>query len=325
MDTRLALFPLRGLLPYFLIRAQLRFLNQSNDRSGGKAVTIFGQALVLDVVDLEQKYLAADCVREPENLLVYRAIAHSGLVDTFIDIGANCGHVAASIRGDFAHVLLFEPNPKLAMLLRTLFRNQAHIGVRECAIVDEASVGNLALTVPDESSGLATLGGTTLSKEHERVHVYDVKASTLETELQGYSVQNAYIKIDVEGFESNIIESARSLINSGRPIVGFEALSNQAARNCARLFDEYVFYCARFDFLENGGALSRSAAGMAKALIFGGNIEIIKLGDLEQTNLNNFSQIYSVPQEKAAQFEASILAYADRHRIFNLGCLKTWS
>lgn len=325
MNSKLASFELRGLLSYLVTRTKLRFLDKRSSRLTKATVVILGQKVDLDLMDLEQKYLVADCVREPENLIVYRAIAHSGLVDTFIDVGANCGHVAASVMNNFAQVLLFEPNPKLAKLLRDIFGTQSNITIRECAIVDEASVGKLSLTVPDESSGLATLGGTDLSNQHDRVHTYDVRASTFATEVEGFSVKNAYIKIDVEGFEANIIESAKALINRERPIVGFEALSNEAALNCARLFNDYVFYCARFGFLENGGALSRSIPGIMKALIFGAHIEVLRLQNVKDGNLNNFSQIYSVPREKSEAFEKSILTYTAANPIFNLKSLKTWS
>jgi len=325
MNNKLAKFRLNGLLSYLIKRTKLRFLDKANNDSSSKTVIIFGHKVTLDLMDLEQKYLAADCVREPENLIVYRAIANAGLANTFMDIGANCGHVAASIMNDYAHVLLFEPNPKLAMLLREIFRNQAHIAIRECAIVDEASVGSLMLTVPDDSSGLATLGGTDLSKQHDQVHTYNVKASTLAAEVEGFSMNNAYIKIDVEGFEANIIESAKDLINRQRPIVGFEALSNEAALKCSRIFNEYVFYCARFDFLENGGALSRSIPGMIKALVFGANIEILKLDDIENSDLGNFSQIFSVPSEKSAEFENAVANYSKNTANFDLSKLRTWS
>ncbi|CAN4272291.1 Methyltransferase FkbM [Methylophilaceae bacterium] len=325
MNSKLANFKLSGLLSYLITRTKLRFVDKASIIAGSKIAVILGQTVTLDLMDLEQKYLAADCVREPENLIVYRAIADSGLVDTFIDIGANCGHVAASIMNDYKHVLLFEPNPKLAALLQGIFKKQENIEIHECAIVDQASTGSLTLTVPDESSGLATLGSTDLSKQYNQVHTYNVRASTLASEVNGLSIRNAYIKIDVEGFEANIIESARELINSQRPIVGFEALSNEAALSCARLFDDYNFYCARFDFLENGGALSRSVLGMIKALIFGGNIEVLKLHHLEKTNLDNFSQIYSVPREKVEDFEKSILTYSTKNPVFDLKSLKIWS
>ena len=325
MNIKLVEFRLSGLLSYLMLRTKLRFLGRENTKLTAATQIILGQEVELDQTDLEQKYLAADCVREPENLIVYRAIASSGLVDTFIDIGANCGHVAASIMNDYAHVLLFEPNPKLAKLLREIFTNHPHIVIRECAIVDKGSVGSLSLTVPDESSGLATLGETNLSKQHVRVRAYNVKASTLADEIDGFSMKNAYIKIDVEGFEANIIESARDLISSQRPIIGFEALSNSAAMRCSELFHDYVFYCARFNFLENNGALSRSILSMIKALIFGANIEVLKLNDLNHNKLHNFSQIYSVPAEKVQVFEKSILDYSATNPFFNLSTVKTWS
>lgn len=325
MNSKLASFELRGLLSYLATRTKLRFLDKRSGGSTKTTVVILGQKVDLDLMDLEQKYLAADCVREPENLIVYRAIAGSGLVDTFMDVGANCGHVATSVMNNFAQVLLFEPNPKLAKLLRDMFKTQSNINIRECAIVDEASVGKLSLTVPDESSGLATLGGTNLSNQHDRVHTYDVRASTLATEVEGFSMKSAFIKIDVEGFEANIIESAKLLINRERPILGFEALSNEAALNCARIFDDYVFYCARFDFLENGGALSKSIFGIIKSLIFGARIEVLRLHNVEDSNLNNFSQVYSVPREKIEAFEKAISTYSAANPIFNLKSLKTWS
>jgi len=324
MSNKLVSFELAGLFGYLATRVKLRFLDNL-ERKTDRTLNIFGQTITLDTLDLEQKYLAVDCVREPENLIVYRAIADSGLVDIFIDIGANCGHVAASLINNYREIFLFEPNPKLAILLRKMFIKQKNITIRECAIVDKKSSGNLTLTVPDNSSGLATLGSTDLSNQHNQVHTYKVKASTLAAELEGVSLESAYIKIDVEGFEANIIQSAKELINSKRPIVGFEALSRQSAINCVQVFNDYVFYCARFDFLENGGALSRSLGGMIKALIFSGKIEIVKLGNLEESSLNNFSQVYSVPVEKAVEFEKSILIYSEKNPDFHLNNLKTWS
>lgn len=322
MEKKIASIKLQGLSKYLYMRTVLRyFKNKNKDHT----FAMFGQDIELDLEDLEQKYLAADCVREPENLIVYKAIAKSGLVNTFIDIGANCGHVAASIMNDYTSVLLFEPNPKLATLIRNIFKNQKNIVVKECAIVDAESVGALTLTVPNDSSGLATLGGTTLSAQHNNVHQYQVKASALAQEIDGYAISNAYVKIDVEGFESNIIDSAKDLINSQRPIVGFEALSIDAALKCANLLKDYDFYCARFDFLEDGGALSKSALGIIKACILDGNIEVLKINDLNKCTLRNFSQIYSVPKEKSQKFEQSVIDYVQDNPVLFLKNLKSWS
>jgi len=325
MNKKIAGCRLDGLLKYLLTRLKLRFFDRLSRKGKGKTINVFDHEVELDLSDLEQKYLAADCVREPENLFVYRAIAKGGIADSFIDIGANCGHVAASIVSDFSHLLLIEPNPKLAVLLSTMFKDVGHVQLRDCAIVNEESVGICKLTVPDTSSGFATLGGTHLSKLHERVQEYDVRASTLLAEVSGFNTEKVYIKIDVEGFEAKIIESAKEFINKRRCIVGFEALSAEAAVECVELFENYVFYCARFDFLESGGALSKSALQITKALVSGGNMEILKLSMFSSHSIDNFSQIFSVPAEKALEFEKALNEYSKLNPVFDLAQAKTWS
>jgi len=325
MNETILTVKLRNLSSYLLLRARLRCFGNRSKAAYSVSQSILGRTVELNLTDVEQRYLAADCVREPENLFVYRAIADSNLADTFIDIGANCGHVAASIVPYYARVMLFEPNPKLARLLRMLFGDYLHVTVHECAIVNSASACHLSLTVPDESSGLATLGETHLSNQHKRVHTYRVKASTLAAELGELSAKTAYIKIDVEGSEESIIESAKELIDNQRPLVGFEALSIEAALKCSQLFDNYVFYCSRFDFLESDGALSTSIFKIFKALVTGGNITILEIKDFNGQDLTNFSQIYSVPREKKKEFEKAITDYAEKTSSYNLARARTWS
>ena len=324
MNKTIAKIKLSGVFPYLAKRAKLRFLSV-NKNNAFQPTTILGHEVILDLNDLEQKYFASDCIREPENLFVYRAISDSGLVNTFIDIGANCGHVASSIVSDYSNVLLFEPNPKLAELLRTVFSDKDNVTIKECAIVDDESTGELLLTVPDESSGLATLGATTLSDQHEKTHEYSVKASTLEEEAKDFDIDNAYIKIDIEGFEKEVIQSAKELINTKRPIVGFEALSKEAATTCAEMFDNYAFYCSRFDFLENGGALSNSISGISKMVLSGANIEVLRMDNIANGDLRNFSQVYSVPLEKTSEFEEAITKYLTKNPSINLYHLSSWS
>jgi len=324
MFTKLSSIKINGLFGYLITRANLRFFPRLNNHLT-LSHSITRRIIDLDPRDLEQKYLAADCIREPENLLIYRAIASSQLVTNFIDIGANCGHVALSIINYYEKILLIEPNPKLAELLRKLFEENHHVKIKECAIVDASSVGSLTLTVPDISSGLATLGVTRFISEQSKVQFYDVKASTLEKEIGNLDLSVSYIKIDVEGLEAKIISSMRSLINQSRPIVGFEALSLSAALNCASYFERYIFYCARFNFLENGGALSRSKLGLFSGLIFGSQIEFIKLNISNELSLDNFSQIFAIPVEKSELFEKSVINYMAARSTINLNGLKTWS
>jgi FkbM family methyltransferase len=320
-DPKVASLKLSGLKAYLYERAALRYFSKSER---WQTVDILGHSIKLDRLDLEQKYLAADCVREPENLVIFRALAKSGLVENFVDIGANCGHVSLSVLNDFQTLDLFEPNPLLASQLRQMFAASAKVTIHECAIVDEASAGTLTLTVPAESSGLASLGSTALSVQRTDMNSYQVRATTLESELQSRTLSKSFVKIDVEGFEESIISSSRSILHRDRPIVGYEALSRELATACATLFESYVFYCARFDFLKSDGALTSSIGGIARAVCNGGNIEVLRLENLAATPLTNFSQIYAVPSEKKSAFENAIRDYFSGLQKLDLKTLKTW-
>lgn len=322
MNTLVATFRLTGLLSYLANRARMRF-QTARERRVEKS--IFGHPVVLDTVDLEQKYLAEDCVREPENLFIYKALSRHGLTTSFIDIGANCGHVAASVVSEFERVILFEPNPKLAALLREMFSDFKNVEVKECAVVGEKSVGTIRLTVPEESSGLATLGATHLSTARATCATYDVRAAMLQSETADVALGEAYIKVDVEGFEYEVISSARDLLAKARPIVGFEALTLEAARRCCALFEDCRFYCARFDFLEPGGALTRSWAGILRSVFRGGSISVLEIDPSSAVGLHNFSQIFAVPSEKSARFEEAVRSLSETAGAWNLSKLRTWS
>jgi hypothetical protein len=186
-------------------------------------------------------------------------------------------------------------------------------------------VGTIALTVPRDSSGLATLGETALSRKHPNSDVFHVPARSLESELADVSLTSAYIKIDIEGFEYQVIDSSRELFSRDRPIVGFEALSRAAAEKCCSLFDDYRFYCTRFNFLEDGGALTNSLSRIVGASIFGGSIDLIKFETIHDSKIDNFSQVFSVPSEKASRFENALGAHATRVPVFDLGRARSWS
>jgi FkbM family methyltransferase len=319
----IACIKVKNLFYYLFVRASLRFspkiflFRNPNIKVGSIQVN-------LDTNDLEQKYLLYDCVREPENLLIYKAIAKFKLVDTFIDIGANCGHVSLSILGYYKKVFLFEPNPKLFELLKAIFRANKTVCINPCAVVDKNNVGYMQLNVPKKSSGLATLGKF-LVDDSKEFSSYKVKANTLINEIPIKELKNAYIKIDVEGLEEMVIDSILDdVIRKERPIVGFEALSSSLAKNCINKFDNYVFYCARFDFIENSGALSRSFFGIIKALLFRAYIHVLELNHKKRLALDNFSQIYAVPKEKSNKFKSAIRNSFHRMSECDLANIKTW-
>lgn len=322
MKNKISSIKITNLLPYLLTRFLLRFIPLKLLFIPSR-INIYNNFVHTEKSDLEQRYLSVDCVREPENLLLYKAIASFGIAEHFVDIGANCGHVSLSVIADYKKIILFEPNPKLHSILHNMFKGHNHVIIKKCAIVNEDSVGYMKLNVPDSSSGLATLGDF-LVKQSDDTSSYKIRASTLSKEISPMHLKNAYIKIDVEGLEEKIIGSIHPIINRYKPIIGFEALSSLIALKCMRQFKGYSFYCARFNFLENGGALSRSVLGIFKGLFFGSSIDFIKINNFNRLEFDNFSQIYAVPNSKAVKFESAIKNYFNNLRTCDLSKLKAW-
>ena len=109
---------------------------------------------------------------------------------------------------------------------------------------------------------------------------YQCQAATLDHVIR--SVHDPmYIKIDVEGVEEQVLKGGLEKIKSLDSIIGFEALSKEVAVKCCALFTEHDFYFARFDFMNRSGALTRSWAGVAGALLLGGTIGVYRFVDIE--------------------------------------------
>jgi FkbM family methyltransferase len=319
MTTSVVRHPAKGIAAYMAKRLRLRLSRGKPD----VPVTVRNKLVTLDGRDNEQKYFVADCIKEPENLIVYRALAKAGLARTFVDIGANCGHVANSILDHYDKLILIEPNPKLMRILRTLYADESKVTLIESAIVDEASPRELTLRVPHRISGLATLGSTDFLKDVSGFDDYKVKAATLAEVTKGEELSAAYVKIDIEGFEEKVIASAHGLFNASRPIVGFEALSRDAAAACARLFSDCVFYHARFDFMDESGSLRKSTGRLLGGALKGSDFCVWKEPDMAKASAQNFSQVFAVPVEKSAAFEQALTAWSRNSPAIDLAQLSS--
>lgn len=324
MTNVIANFKISGLFQYLLSRFWMKILYAINYNKGKSQSINFNNSIVnLKLEDLEQLYLYKDCIREPENTILYKALAKYRIVDLFVDIGANCGHVACSVMQDFNKIVLIEPNPYLFTILKSIFANSKNVTLNECAIVSSPSLKTVTLSVPVTSSGLASIGDSHLSLGSDCI-AYEVAANTLDSILineQG----RPYIKIDVEGLEFEIIKSALGYIQSNRPVVGFEALTKERALHCSELFVDYSFYCSRFNFMESGGALSKSLLKLFSSLFSGHNIQILKIENISAVDITNYSQLIAVPNEISCRLEKAVSDFSIDYPTVNLNNFRSWS
>ena len=137
----------------------------------------------------------------------------------FLDIGANIGYYSLTAAGLFhdLQVVAFEPNPKLARILR---RNIAHNGlaihVEQLAISDQS--GNQVFYVPTSDMS----GSLSASFNADIEHTIDVRAIRLDDHIAATLADMAVpgamvIKIDTEGHEPAVLRGASQTLARARP------------------------------------------------------------------------------------------------------------
>ncbi|HEY9601561.1 MAG TPA: FkbM family methyltransferase [Allocoleopsis sp.] len=138
--------------------------------------------------------------------------------DTVLDIGANIGMVTlwlSTLVGKSGKVHAFEPNPKLQkMLEETLNHNQvSNVCLHPVAL--GAEQGSLELRIPRVNAGAASLirNGDLIDCD-----VVEVPVRTLSEIVEEEGIKSIrLIKIDVEGFEAEVLKGGQDVLGTIRP------------------------------------------------------------------------------------------------------------
>jgi FkbM family methyltransferase len=162
---------------------------------------------------------------EPHMRQMFNSLLEAGAVA--VDVGANIGvHTLtlANLVGDSGHVIAVEPNPTVRERLeRNLQINEiTNVVVYECAL--GANDDQMSLRIPTAKSkesanpGLASL--VALDTPHNLVAVEVRRLDDLfnESGLERLDL----VKIDVQGFEMQVLEGMTALIEKFRPAILFE-------------------------------------------------------------------------------------------------------
>jgi FkbM family methyltransferase len=145
--------------------------------------------------------------------------------DTFLDVGASIGRwtlPAAKMVGPAGRVLAFEPVQRMAGALRkSAWANRfAQVRVFEVALSNCA--GEADFSVEKENSGGSRLGRMP-DDSRRTFSSHRVKVSTLDDIVRAEGLKTvALVKIDVEGFEAEVLQGATRTLMELRPALYFE-------------------------------------------------------------------------------------------------------
>ncbi len=137
----------------------------------------------------------------------------------FVDVGANIGYfslLAATLVGESGRVIAFEPLPRLVGQIR---RSAVHNHYQWLKVVPKALgdvAGSMELVLSAHNIGGSSL--VTPNRIGERV---TVEVSTLDFELADLERIDV-IKIDVEGFEYEMLQGAQQTLERCRPTLVLE-------------------------------------------------------------------------------------------------------
>lgn len=133
---------------------------------------------------------------------------------TVIDVGANKGQFSSFARVQWpeARILAFEPLPRPAARYRKLLGARAELFT--CALGGEDQRMEMHVASRADSSSLLALGDLQKSIYHmDQVDTIPVEVRRLDRVLAGLVVAPALLKIDVQGFEFEVLRGVGDLVN----------------------------------------------------------------------------------------------------------------
>jgi FkbM family methyltransferase len=168
-----------------------------------------------------------------------------------VDVGANCGLYTRKLARLSRKVHAFEPSRKMAEILRRT--SAPNVSVHEIALSDQ--IGEAELFIPKDNDqlvhGLASLEPR-LMAPGQKVASARVPMARLDAIVHE---DVAFVKIDVEGHELNVLNGAVELLENSQPVFLVEAEDRHRAQATQLLFEFFDARCYRGYFVATGGAV----------------------------------------------------------------------
>ncbi len=153
---------------------------------------------------------------DPKVTWICRQLVRAG--DTVFDLGANLGVVSlvlAKLVGPHGAVHSFEPNPRMRTLLETAARRNGFENIHLHPVALGSETCNLELCVPRANNGQGSLIYHRDDPDCDVVHCQVRRFSDVVRDQRIKQIR--FIKIDVEGFENEVLLGAEEAIASTRP------------------------------------------------------------------------------------------------------------
>jgi FkbM family methyltransferase len=164
-----------------------------------------------------------------------------------VDAGANKGAYTYFLARRAAHVWAFEPNPKMYDVLRRTV--PANVTASRVALSNRS--GTADFRIPQMAGGGYSNQGGSLSTAKVSSGYASVAVEAKPLDELGLT-DVGFIKIDVEGFEAEVVEGARETIRRDRPVLLIEMEERYTKVPIERSLADIAALGYRGLFLEKG-------------------------------------------------------------------------
>jgi FkbM family methyltransferase len=200
---------LASLLRPVQFRGKARLLHSLCSSSGLRTTKVFGYEMQTDLSKWIERSIYLG-VFEPDETSLIKGVLRPGM--TVVDVGANVGYYSLMAARSGARAFAFEPSPYAAGRLRETVRANA----LEQVEVLEAALGDEEGSAPIFISNDATKTSPSMVANDE-TSPKQIPVTTLDRFLGERNIDRVdLLKIDVEGFEPNVIRGAAAALAAGR-------------------------------------------------------------------------------------------------------------
>ena len=147
-------------------------------------------------------------------------ISHKFTSGVAIDVGAHVGNHSLYFTNHFKHVFSHEPNPRVFDLLKFNTVDKP-ITPKNSGLGDKNGILNLFLSTEEAGSSSFIEGYHESMKSVDNLNHVEAKIETIDNLYKDLS-NLSLIKIDAEGFESNVLNGAKETISRCIPIILIE-------------------------------------------------------------------------------------------------------
>ena len=183
--------------------------------------------------------IAVSGIYEAAGISAIKWLIQSNLISSskggvFVDVGANVGVYSLSLASHFKKVIAFEPHPVTNKILdlNVYINRIENIVISNCGLSDKSGMATLVDDL--NNTGASSINKT--AKEDDISYEVEIKQSSdAIMELMDSDTYISLVKIDVEGHELSVINGLLKLLQTGTPIIAFEANNAEVNSNVLAL------------------------------------------------------------------------------------------